>query len=233
MKHRQAGKVHRIGKLQHTRMCSFFLANKCKYNDQWTFAHSTDDLLEKPNLVKTKNCYKWQRGRCGLSAAECRFAHGALDTNGIALVDSERPRFGKVTSLGSTTTVSTSASEGMLDHEEELLAKSGEEQLDRSTSMSTFAIEAGHHAWSPNGSNAKTLEIDTAHAISPLAQSSMFKKQTLMETCLTIFFARTASMSPGEITKLAALLMMTPHCPNVAKKVEQLLQEATPERYED
>eukprot|EP00931_Biecheleriopsis_adriatica_P022266 TRINITY_DN14355_c0_g1_i8.p1 TRINITY_DN14355_c0_g1~~TRINITY_DN14355_c0_g1_i8.p1 ORF type:complete len:227 (-),score=41.81 TRINITY_DN14355_c0_g1_i8:111-791(-) len=222
----QAGKVQRMGKLRNTRLCAFFLAQKCKYADQCSFAHDTDDILEKPNLAKTKICYKWQRGRCALSAAECRFAHGDSDKNEVALVDAEQPLFGKMASLSSTTTANTSASEADLDYEEELPASKGEENLDRS--ISTFATKTGNQARSPNGTSAETLGIDTAHA-----QPAMLKKQALMETCLNIFFALTASMTPHEVTHLAALLVMTPPCPNLAAKLEQLLHEAMPDKYED
>eukprot|EP00931_Biecheleriopsis_adriatica_P022267 TRINITY_DN14355_c0_g2_i1.p1 TRINITY_DN14355_c0_g2~~TRINITY_DN14355_c0_g2_i1.p1 ORF type:complete len:222 (-),score=38.24 TRINITY_DN14355_c0_g2_i1:8-673(-) len=217
----QSEKLQRIGKLRNTRLCSFFLAGKCKYNDQCAFAHDTDDLLEKPNLAKTKICYKWQRGRCGRSAAECRFAHGDLDKHGLALVKSELPCFGKVTSLSSTTTASTSAGEADLD-----------QGLDHT--MSTFAIKIGHQAQSPKGANAETLGIDTAHAVSPLAHEvPKFKKQAMLETCLTIFFTLTASMTPDLVTRLAAYLVQTPPCPILTAKLEQLLQEAMPEKYED
>eukprot|EP00931_Biecheleriopsis_adriatica_P022262 TRINITY_DN14355_c0_g1_i3.p1 TRINITY_DN14355_c0_g1~~TRINITY_DN14355_c0_g1_i3.p1 ORF type:complete len:233 (-),score=44.91 TRINITY_DN14355_c0_g1_i3:48-746(-) len=228
----QAGKVQRMGKLRNTRLCAFFLAQKCKYADQCSFAHDTDDILEKPNLAKTKICYKWQRGRCALSAAECRFAHGELDKNGGALMDSERPLFGKNVSLSSSTTTSTSASEGNSDHEEELLASKAEEYFDHS--MSTF----GHQVQSPNGTSAETSQIKTAHAISPLApmplaQSALFKKQAVLETCLTIFFARSATMAPDQVAQLAASLAMTPPCAMLGEKLEKLLQEAMPEKYED
>eukprot|EP00931_Biecheleriopsis_adriatica_P022264 TRINITY_DN14355_c0_g1_i5.p1 TRINITY_DN14355_c0_g1~~TRINITY_DN14355_c0_g1_i5.p1 ORF type:complete len:242 (-),score=34.28 TRINITY_DN14355_c0_g1_i5:42-767(-) len=237
----QAGKVQRMGKLRNTRLCAFFLAQKCKYADQCSFAHDTDDILEKPNLAKTKICYKWQRGRCALSAAECRFAHGDLDKTGIALVETEQPLFSKLVSVNSTTLARTFARETDLDLEEELPASNGDGDLDRS--MQILALITGHQAQSPNDANAERLGIDTAHAISPLAprfshevsfaQSAMFKRRAMMDTCLTIFFVRNASMSQDEVTLLAALLSMTPPCPILAEMLEKLLQDAMPDKYED
>jgi hypothetical protein len=59
-----------------TKMCSLFFLNICKKGKNCPFAHSEDELREKPNLYKTKLCDAFlQEGKC-VRGENCQFAHG-------------------------------------------------------------------------------------------------------------------------------------------------------------
>jgi len=58
-----------------TKMCNLHLLNICKKGKDCPFAHSEDELREKPNLVKTKLCQEFLEGNCQ-RGDRCSFAHG-------------------------------------------------------------------------------------------------------------------------------------------------------------
>jgi hypothetical protein len=59
-----------------TKMCSLNALNICKKGTNCPFAHSEDELREKPNLYKTKLCDAFlQEGKCS-KGENCHFAHG-------------------------------------------------------------------------------------------------------------------------------------------------------------
>jgi len=59
-----------------TKPCSLFNLNICKKGDDCPFAHSSDELRDKPNLFKTQLCQTFlQEGHCE-KGENCTFAHG-------------------------------------------------------------------------------------------------------------------------------------------------------------
>ncbi|CAK9080741.1 unnamed protein product [Durusdinium trenchii] len=63
-------------KLKRTKICKFWVFNRCTLGEACTFAHSTCDLQEQPDLVKTELCFQFMsKGQCKRGAA-CTFAHG-------------------------------------------------------------------------------------------------------------------------------------------------------------
>jgi len=62
-----------------TRMCKFFLEDKCTKGDQCNFAHEETTLRELPNLIKTMMC---QDEFCS-KGQDCRFAHSAEELRTI------------------------------------------------------------------------------------------------------------------------------------------------------
>jgi len=59
-----------------TKMCNLFLLNLCKKGNDCPFAHSEDEIREKPNLEKTKLCPQFlEEGKCN-KGNRCAFAHG-------------------------------------------------------------------------------------------------------------------------------------------------------------
>ncbi|CEM01964.1 unnamed protein product [Vitrella brassicaformis CCMP3155] len=58
-----------------TKVCRFFLENRCLRGTNCTFAHSTEELRAQPDLRKTKICGMWAKGKC--HDPTCQFAHGA------------------------------------------------------------------------------------------------------------------------------------------------------------
>jgi hypothetical protein len=62
-----------------TKMCNLHLLNICKKGKECPFAHSEDELREKPNLVKTKLCQDFlEVGQCQ-RGDRCSFAHGETE----------------------------------------------------------------------------------------------------------------------------------------------------------
>jgi len=62
-----------------TKPCSLFSLNICKKGNDCPFAHSMDELRDKPNLYKTKLCDAFlQAGRCN-RGEDCNFAHGEVE----------------------------------------------------------------------------------------------------------------------------------------------------------
>eukprot|EP00933_Yihiella_yeosuensis_P025670 TRINITY_DN19915_c0_g1_i4.p1 TRINITY_DN19915_c0_g1~~TRINITY_DN19915_c0_g1_i4.p1 ORF type:complete len:397 (-),score=65.51 TRINITY_DN19915_c0_g1_i4:120-1310(-) len=65
--------------LRRTKLCEHFIRNRCRFGSDCSFAHSADELLEKPNLRKTILCVRWnQKGYCK-DGSSCRFAHGRAE----------------------------------------------------------------------------------------------------------------------------------------------------------
>ncbi|CAK9052746.1 unnamed protein product [Durusdinium trenchii] len=63
-------------KLKRTKICKFWVCSRCTLGEACTFAHSTCDLQEQPDLVKTELCFQFMsKGRCK-RGADCTFAHG-------------------------------------------------------------------------------------------------------------------------------------------------------------
>jgi len=58
-----------------TKVCSLYNLNICKKGNDCPFAHSDDELRDKPNLYKTKLCDAFLQGQCN-KGEECSFAHG-------------------------------------------------------------------------------------------------------------------------------------------------------------
>lgn len=58
-----------------TKMCSLNNLNICKKGEACPFAHSEDELRDKPNLYKTKLCTAFLTGECQ-KGEDCPFAHG-------------------------------------------------------------------------------------------------------------------------------------------------------------
>jgi len=58
-----------------TKVCSLYNLNICKKGNDCPFAHSGDELRDKPNLYKTKLCEAFLQGQC-TKGEECSFAHG-------------------------------------------------------------------------------------------------------------------------------------------------------------
>lgn len=70
---------HSTNKVYHdfykTKMCSLNNLNICKKGKDCPFAHSEDELRDKPNLQKTKLCDSFLTGECH-RGDHCPFAHG-------------------------------------------------------------------------------------------------------------------------------------------------------------
>jgi len=58
-----------------TKVCSLYNLNICKKGKDCPFAHTMDELRDKPNLYKTKLCEAFLQGQC-TKGEECNFAHG-------------------------------------------------------------------------------------------------------------------------------------------------------------
>ena len=58
-----------------TKPCSLFSLNICKKGKDCPFAHTVDELRDKPNLYKTKLCEAFLQGQCH-KEEDCNFAHG-------------------------------------------------------------------------------------------------------------------------------------------------------------
>lgn len=71
--------------LAKTRFCKHQLRGYCRYEDQCAYAHSTDELLPRPNFLKTKVCVNFLAGTC--NNRQCTYAHGLTE-----LVPGERLR---------------------------------------------------------------------------------------------------------------------------------------------
>eukprot|EP00931_Biecheleriopsis_adriatica_P056358 TRINITY_DN3339_c0_g1_i1.p1 TRINITY_DN3339_c0_g1~~TRINITY_DN3339_c0_g1_i1.p1 ORF type:complete len:283 (-),score=27.67 TRINITY_DN3339_c0_g1_i1:52-900(-) len=62
--------------LKLTKLCKFFAEGKCDRGSLCTFAHTTDEVRDQPDLTKTRLCKDFMKlGRCDEGAA-CKFAHG-------------------------------------------------------------------------------------------------------------------------------------------------------------
>eukprot|EP00930_Biecheleria_cincta_P040616 TRINITY_DN27821_c0_g1_i2.p1 TRINITY_DN27821_c0_g1~~TRINITY_DN27821_c0_g1_i2.p1 ORF type:complete len:455 (+),score=81.90 TRINITY_DN27821_c0_g1_i2:64-1428(+) len=59
-----------------TELCKFFQMNSCTRGKKCNFAHTSDDLKEKPDLYRTKLCADFMMSGACRNAEMCRFAHG-------------------------------------------------------------------------------------------------------------------------------------------------------------
>lgn len=63
-----------VAQLVKTKMCISFSRGLCS-STTCRFAHSTDELREPPDLLKTAICRAFLRGKC-VESGDCNFAHG-------------------------------------------------------------------------------------------------------------------------------------------------------------
>eukprot|EP00919_Chromeraceae_sp_WS-2016_P047853 GHVR01113379.1.p1 GENE.GHVR01113379.1~~GHVR01113379.1.p1 ORF type:complete len:199 (-),score=72.58 GHVR01113379.1:59-655(-) len=62
-----------------TRMCPYMLRGNCNKGLKCSFAHSYEELLRRPNLLKTRICKDYMNGTCPNKDEDCVFAHGTGD----------------------------------------------------------------------------------------------------------------------------------------------------------
>jgi len=82
-----------------TKMCKFYLANKCDRGDECSYAHSQEELRIPPDLAGTQLCPVILEGRACKNIC-CRFAHSATEVKGfpggssrdVTLVDDVRDK---------------------------------------------------------------------------------------------------------------------------------------------
>eukprot|EP00928_Gymnodinium_smaydae_P013481 TRINITY_DN14914_c0_g1_i1.p1 TRINITY_DN14914_c0_g1~~TRINITY_DN14914_c0_g1_i1.p1 ORF type:complete len:358 (+),score=45.05 TRINITY_DN14914_c0_g1_i1:74-1147(+) len=67
-------------KMTKTRLCKHFDKGSCNYGDQCAYAHSTEELADRPDFERTKMCAWFPLGRCHKKV--CRFAHYTEDIRG-------------------------------------------------------------------------------------------------------------------------------------------------------
>jgi len=60
--------------LMKTRYCKHFLRGYCRYEHKCAYAHQAEELMPKPDLVKTKICLNFLSGAC--LNPNCTYAHG-------------------------------------------------------------------------------------------------------------------------------------------------------------
>jgi len=76
----QTGPTHQQAYYK-TRFCPLFLRGACSYGSKCTYAHSADEIRNRPDYAKTKLCYFWLAGRC--TRKSCHFAHGQDELRSI------------------------------------------------------------------------------------------------------------------------------------------------------
>lgn len=59
--------------MRKTRMCSYQRHGTCTFGEDCFFAHSADELQERPDLTKTQLCPDFENGSC--TNANCNYAH--------------------------------------------------------------------------------------------------------------------------------------------------------------
>eukprot|EP00931_Biecheleriopsis_adriatica_P001215 TRINITY_DN10149_c0_g1_i1.p1 TRINITY_DN10149_c0_g1~~TRINITY_DN10149_c0_g1_i1.p1 ORF type:complete len:206 (-),score=25.99 TRINITY_DN10149_c0_g1_i1:80-697(-) len=73
-------KCSRLGPLlESTKLCKFHAEGKCKRGEACTFAHSSEQILDPPDLSKTRLCVAFKRSGFCARGADCNFAHGKDD----------------------------------------------------------------------------------------------------------------------------------------------------------
>lgn len=77
-----------------TKPCRFFAIGQCRRGEECAFAHGLD-LRSSPDLWKSSLCFRFSRGRCGLAAEDCRFAHGSEDLQHVRTFHKVRGRQGR------------------------------------------------------------------------------------------------------------------------------------------
>eukprot|EP00933_Yihiella_yeosuensis_P031910 TRINITY_DN25505_c0_g2_i1.p1 TRINITY_DN25505_c0_g2~~TRINITY_DN25505_c0_g2_i1.p1 ORF type:complete len:334 (-),score=69.75 TRINITY_DN25505_c0_g2_i1:484-1485(-) len=61
---------------KHTKLCKFYQAGGCTRGLACGYAHGEEELVDQPDLRKTKMCTEWsQKGSCA-RGSRCKFAHG-------------------------------------------------------------------------------------------------------------------------------------------------------------
>lgn len=89
--------------LAKTKFCKHQLRGYCRYEDQCAYAHSADELLPKPNFMKTKICVSFLAGTC--DNPNCTYAHGVKE-----LVSSRSRQSSAISDTASQATASTGIS---------------------------------------------------------------------------------------------------------------------------
>mmetsp|Transcript_106343 Transcript_106343/g.297719 ORF Transcript_106343/g.297719 Transcript_106343/m.297719 type:complete len:214 (-) Transcript_106343:294-935(-) len=70
-----------------TRICKFFARGHCTWGDRCSFAHDASELVDAPDLTRTKMCPALRaKGRC--SDASCGFAHRREELRKVILTGS-------------------------------------------------------------------------------------------------------------------------------------------------
>mmetsp|Transcript_56599 Transcript_56599/g.132804 ORF Transcript_56599/g.132804 Transcript_56599/m.132804 type:complete len:265 (+) Transcript_56599:93-887(+) len=62
-----------------TQLCTFYQQGRCLRAEKCTFAHSTEQVRNMPDLRKTTLCQAWMWRSCPLPKEQCTFAHGRAD----------------------------------------------------------------------------------------------------------------------------------------------------------
>lgn len=63
------------GQFKKTKFCVYFKKKRtCRLGERCPFAHTKEELKELPDLVKTRLCFSFLRGKC--DDRNCRYAHG-------------------------------------------------------------------------------------------------------------------------------------------------------------
>jgi hypothetical protein len=68
-----------------TRLCRFFVENRCKRGKACTFAHGLADVQLKPDLFRTRLCNSVKEGR-SCQNPHCTFAHSVEELRGMRLL---------------------------------------------------------------------------------------------------------------------------------------------------
>jgi len=59
-----------------TKLCRYFQSSRCHKGEDCSYAHTRDELVDKPNLIKTSLCHVWMKtSQCSMET-ECPYAHG-------------------------------------------------------------------------------------------------------------------------------------------------------------
>lgn len=59
--------------MRKTRMCNYYLQGTCTFGAECFFAHTADELQDRPDLQKTQLCPDFENGSC--TRANCNYAH--------------------------------------------------------------------------------------------------------------------------------------------------------------
>eukprot|EP00931_Biecheleriopsis_adriatica_P100566 TRINITY_DN75851_c0_g1_i1.p1 TRINITY_DN75851_c0_g1~~TRINITY_DN75851_c0_g1_i1.p1 ORF type:complete len:241 (-),score=64.53 TRINITY_DN75851_c0_g1_i1:52-774(-) len=65
--------------LERTVICSFFQQGKCMRGSACKFAHSKDEVREKPDLLRTSLCNTFMKKGFCKNGKQCKYAHGEAE----------------------------------------------------------------------------------------------------------------------------------------------------------
>lgn len=98
--------------LWRTRLCKHYLKGTCRYGSNCGFAHSDDNVNDRPDLVKTRLCSRFQKGFC-TKGDKCQFAHGLAELKVVDIVSrGPKSEVDKVKHAKSTTEKESIAEKG-------------------------------------------------------------------------------------------------------------------------